>query len=863
MSGASSEHDLGGNLVTTIPRDGHQAREHGARILAAAVELAAAGTRVFPTWGVRLVPGPAGDEIRCACGSVACPNRGKHPVGNLAPHGHNDGTTDLEVIRRWFQVPAGDGPWTAHNLGVTGGRGLVVIDADVKQVRPDWPTGLEVLDDWETWTAGTTLPPTKRVRTGGGGLHLWYRVHDQLRITSRNRVLPGVDVKADGGYVLAPPSLHESGRSYELLREDGFAREPVQVPDELLAWLLTVKGGRYVTRRAADGPVVQPDDYDFRVIVAGPGCPLGHRDYFVNDLCFRLRRAGVSMEDAAEALRHEWLRMERPAGDDFPWDTCLYKLRRVWAEVEPEDISDIPAWRPPGTTPPANGGATDAPGASGAPPVGGSGVPGAARTAVELLERPELTFHTTDTGNGIRFAQRMREVVRFCVGESRWYLWDGQRWAPDRLNRALHLTEEIVKDMYQDAAALRDQDRESLEGWARTTQSLPRRRAMLEVAASQPGIAINPDDLDRDPWLLVLRNGTLDLRTGQMRESRPDDLCTRLAEVDYEPEAEAPRWRAHVDFVSGGNASLAAWLSRAAGYTLTGLTGEQKVFFLQGTGQNGKSTFVDVIGSLLGTYAVAGDENLLTGTGGHPTQLADLRGARLVFCDETDRDKKLAEQRIKMMTGKKIKARFMRQDFFEYTPRFKVWISGNHKPEIRGNDDGIWRRLKLVPFTNRLTDDRRILDYDELLRGELPGILTWALAGLRDWIQLGSLGEPDVVVAATREYREEEDVVGAWVADACVEDYGAGLRDGWRERGAWGESSRLYASWSNWAHANGHDPRSSTWLGRELAVRGAERDLISAEGRKIRVRRGIWLRADGPGQSGSGGETAVTNRFRG
>lgn len=816
--------------MTTIPRDGHEAREQGARVLAAAVELAAAGTRVFPTWGIKLVPGPAGDEARCACGSVACPNRGKHPVGNLVPHGHNDGTTDLNLVRSWFRVPAGDGAWTAYNLGVTCGRGLVVIDADVKQVRPDWPTGLEVLDDWETWTAGTTLPATRRVRTGSGGLHLWYRVNEHVRITSRNRVLPGIDVKADGGYVLAWPSVHESGRSYELLREDGFAREPADVPDPLLAWLLTVKGGRYVTRRAADGPVVQPDDYDFRAIVAGPGCPLGHRDYFVNDLCFRLRRAGVSLEDAAEALRHEWNRMERPAGDDFPWDTCLYKLRRVWAEVEPEDISDIPAWRPPGSPGAAGPGATDAPGAPSGPP---GDRPGAlARTAVELLERPELTFHTTDTGNGIRFAQRMREVVRFCVGESRWYLWDGQRWAPDQLNRALHLTEEIIKDMYQDAAGLRDNDRDALEGWARTSQALARRRAMLEIASAQPGIAIAPDDLDRDPLLLVLRNGTLDLRTGQLRESRPEDLCTRRADVEHDPAAEAPLWAEHLELVTRGDAGLAAWLRRAVGYTLTGLTGEHKVFFLQGDGHNGKSTFVDVISRLLGDYSTKADESLLTGTGQHPTQLADLRGVRLVVVDETERDKKLAEARIKMMTGREIKARFMRQDFFRYTPRFTVWIAGNHRPEVTGSDEGIWRRLQLVPFTATLSPDRKILDYDEVLLREAPGILNWALAGLRDWQELGALGTPEVVARATAEYRDEEDSIGRWLAEVAE----LGAVDSHAENG------QLYESYRWWCLANGFkDVKSSVSLGRELGRRGLAKDVVKLGGRTTRIWRGVRL----------------------
>jgi putative DNA primase/helicase len=796
----------------------------GREVLTAAVELAANGTRVFPVWGLRTTVGPDGPELRCACGAAACANPGKHPVGGLVPHGHNDASTDHATVAGWFQVPdlrpggALNG-WSPRNLGVATGRGLVVIDAEAKSNRPDLPTGLEVLDDWETWTQGTSLPQTHVVRTGSGGLHLWLAVDPNLRVKSRNRILPNVDVKADGGYVLAAPSAHISGGRYEIV--GGLV--PARVDAELLGWLLTVKGGRYISRKASDGSPVVPDDYDFRRIVAGTGCPAGHRDYFVNDLCFRLRRSGASLDDAAAALRREWLRMENPPGDEFPWESCVYKLRRVWDEVTAEEITDLPAWRPPGT-------------ASGSTGTSDTGVdldePGSLHgSTVELLERPDLTFHGTDTGNGIRFAQRMRDVVRYCTGEGRWYLWEDGRWKQDDLNRALLLTEEVVRDIYVEASRLPADERNQLENWAKTSQSVGKREAMLAVAAAQPGIAIRPDDLDSDPWLLVVRNGTLDLRTGQVRASEPADLFTRRAEVFYDPDARCPLWHKHMEFVTGGDALLQDYLRRAAGYTLTGLTGEQKIFFLWGNGANGKSTFVDVLAALLGDYATQADENLLTGTGGHPTQLADLRGTRLVVSDETDRDKKLAEQRIKMMTGKVIKARYMRQDFFRYTPRFKLWVSGNHKPEIRGNDYGIWRRLKLVPFEAKFTDDQRILDYEDVLRGELAGILNWALEGLAAWREVGQLGETETVARATAEYRDEEDSIGLWLAEAA--EFGVEART---------EFGRLYESYRWWCAANGiQDVRSSTALGRDLTARGLRKDVVKMDGRSCRIWHGVRL----------------------
>lgn len=827
--------------MPNLPQEPAELSSQGEQVLREALVLAARGTRVFPVHSVRWVVEPGPDDeprsvARCTCGRPACNNPGKHPVGWLVPHGHNDAVTDPAIVADWFRVRS-DADWTPWNLAIATGRGLVVVDAEARQTRTDLPSGIEVLDDWETWTKGTSLPANPRViRTGSGGLHLWLRVDPEVRVKSGNRVLPAIDVKADGGYVLVPPSSHVSGGFYSVIKDV----EPPYVSQELLAWLLTVKGGRYVTRRNGAGAPVVPDDYDFRRIVAGDGCPAGHRDYFVNDLCFRLRRAGATIEDAAEALRREWLRMENPLGDEFSWDACVYKLNRVWDEVTPEDVVDVPAWRPPagliGTAPASSNHA----GAGSVGELLGADEPiVAGRTVAELLERPELGLRRTDTGNGERFAQRMRDVVRYCVGEQRWYLWDGTRWAPDALNRTFYLTGEIVKDLYVEAAGLDGAERDRHEAWAHTSQSVGRRQAMLTAASAQPGIAVVPDALDADPWLLALRGGVaLDLRTGTARDARPDDLFTRRAEVDWDPGATCPLWLKHVDFVTRGDAGLAAWLRRAVGYTLTGLTDEQQLFFLWGTGANGKSTFLDVVLALLGSYANVGDESLLTSTSAHPTQLADLRGARLVVCDETDREKKLAEQRIKMMTGKQIKARFMRQDFFTYTPRFKVWISGNHKPEIRGGDDGIWRRLKLVPFTSKLTADQRVLGYDEILKRELPGILNWALVGLADWVKLGQLGEAEAVAAASAEYREEEDHIGQWLDECCVIDADAVTH-----------SSRLFSSWQIWAALRGFDVGNITIFGRDLALRGFDspKNPVRIDGQLGRVRFGLRLVVSGAG----------------
>lgn len=910
--------------------------EQGQKILATALEMAGKGFPVFPVHGLRWVRSivpvgaatavPGGDvnqdndelevaqriELRCTCGVVSCANIGKHPVGGLVPHGSKDASVDQLQVGAWFAVPslevARERGWVPWNLALATGGGLVVIDAEARQINAAMPTGLDVMDDWESWTRGTSLPAsagsvnsvivisedggisvqstgdlkpaaggagsehedgkeregywpgTLRVRTGSGGLHVYVRVSPELRVKSRNRVLPAVDIKADGGYVLVPPSRHASGGVYSIA--EGKWSGIASAAEDLVGWLLTVKGGRYATRRLQDtnAGASEPVDYDFHRIVAGSGCPAGFRDYFINDLCFRLRRAGVALQDASTAMRKEWARMEQPKDEFYDWNTCLYKLRRVWEEVTPQDVTDLPAWRPPGVgqeIPYVRTLPTVAAAASGAGEivvVRATGVPDGPLAEIDenggvsigpgsawqLLDRRDLTMQLSDTGNAKRYAQRMREMVRYCADEEKWYVWDGSRWALDTLERAMYYTEEIIKDLYAEAQgpSLTEAEVTSVLRWAEQSEGRSRRESMLRLAQVEPAIALAAKQMDVDPWQLVVQNGTLDLKSGVLRESRAEDLNTRCAGVTFDPQAQCPDWLKHIEFVTGGDPVLGRYLQRAIGYSLTGSNVEQKVLFLWGDGANGKNTLMDVIAALMGDYAMAADENFLSGDHHeHPTQLAALRGKRLVYADETDENRKIKESRIKHLTGSKtIRARFMRKDGFEFPAQFKIWIMGNHKPQIMGNDQGIWRRLKLVPFTYVLSDDQKILGYDEILMQEMSGILNWALAGLRDWHQLGGLGEAEQVTKATKEYREEEDLIGQVLRALIVEtgnaeDYFAG--------------SEFYQLYTNWMIENGQKAsiKAANVLGRDLTKRGlvSEQKWITGTG-NVRVWKGARLR---------------------
>ena len=910
--------------------------DQGKRVLQAALELVNAGFRVFPVHGLRwvrvVVPVgaatavPGGDiaeggrvgggrvggrvgeeteqekeeelevrwrvEMRCTCGVVSCANIGKHPVGVLVPHGSKDASTDELQVKSWFAVPSLDlvkeRGWVPWNLAIATGQGLVVIDAEAKQIRADLPTGLDVVDSWEEWTRGTVLPPvvgqaqttlvvavaedgsisletrssgdlvpaapdelgvqgverqgywpgTLRVQTGSGGLHIYLQVDPNLHVKSRNRVLPAIDIKADGGYVLAPPSRHASGGVYAVLEgKYSFKRTPgaiAPVADDLKDWLLSVKGGRFTVRRLGDtSGSGMPELYDFTLIMAN-GCPAGFRDYFINDLCFRLRRKGVSLEDAAQAVRQQWARMEQPADSDFSWSTCVYKLKRVWDEVTPEEVTDLPAWRPPAAGQMAQ---VQAIGPAVAEPVAqtvqtaivlgetpsaggtGAGAAGAAEAVSwRLLERRDLTMLLTDTGNAMRFAQRMREQVRYSPELDRWFVWDGTRWAPDVLGQAMLLTKEIVKDLYEEALdpSLSETDQVQIQRWADQSQSAARRQAMLLLAQSEPGIGVKTADLDADPMLLVVPNGTLDLATGTLRESLATDMNTMCAGVVYDPSAKCPGWVKHVEFVTGGDQDLARYLQRAIGYTLTGKTKEQKLFFLHGNGDNGKNVFMDVIAAMLGDYAIAADENFLSGGAEHPTQLAGLQGKRLIYADETDEGRKIRESRIKHLTGSKtIKARFMRQNYFEFTPRFKIWVMGNHKPSITGNDDGIWRRIELVPFTQKIAEEDKVQDFDQILiQDELSGILNWAIEGLKMWNTTG-LSQSKVVKKATALYREDEDSEGEFFAEKVVKCS--------EEEGGVMVFSTLFQEYRLWCAMTGTEEKSKKSFAQELERRGFTR----------------------------------------
>jgi len=305
-------------------------------------------------------------------------------------------------------------------------------------------------------------------------------------------------------------------------------------------------------------------------------------------------------------------------------------------------------------------------------------------------------------------------------------------------------------------------------------ETLAQIRNMMELAKTEPGVPVLSEELDTDPMLLNVLNGTLDLATGNLRPHRREDLITRVAPVVYDTNAKCPTFERFLDEIMGGNASLSGFLRRAVGYALTGLTSEQCMFVFHGTGSNGKSTFLDAVMAILGEgYALqTPTETIVSKVNGFdaiPNDVARLKGARFVAANEIEEGRRLNEALVKQLTGdERVTARFMRGEWFEFRPEFKLFLAVNHLPEIRGTDHGIWRRIRAVPFTKTIPDEKQDKDLSAKLHAEASGILNWALEGLREWLS-GGLNAPPEVLAATTSYRELMDSLGDFLKHCCVQ----------------------------------------------------------------------------------------------
>lgn len=381
----------------------------------------------------------------------------------------------------------------------------------------------------------------------------------------------------------------------------------------------------------------------------------------------------------------------------------------------------------------------------------------------------------TELGNAIRMWRKFGRDLRYCHVFGKWLVWDGLRWVANETGGSplRQMAIETVRLMSHEFADLPNwDDRKLAKEWALKSESRRVQDSMVLILRDLPGIAVLPDELDCNPWLAGCLNGTLDLVAGELREPRREDLITRSLGCIYDPAAECPTFSAHLAGSVAGPA-LADYMWRAMGYSLTGSAQDQVFFFLFGPGGGGKGTVMEVMMAAMGSYAnVLRTESLMvSSTDRIPNDIAKLKGARAVFVDETDEGRRFNESLLKNLTGgTTITARFMRGEEFNYKPSFKLFISGNYRPDIRGFDSAIERRMRLISFPNSVPIAAQDGSLLSRCVAELPGVLAGMVRGCQDWITFGGLGYPEEIREAVADYKEMSNVVGRFLDESCERD---------------------------------------------------------------------------------------------
>jgi putative DNA primase/helicase len=447
-------------------------------------------------------------------------------------------------------------------------------------------------------------------------------------------------------------------------------------------------------------------------------------------------------------------------------------------------------------------------------------------------ERPNMReqrrhYMRTDLGNAERFVDTHRDRVLWCPTRKAYLCWDGKRYAWDERGEAVKLAHLTARGIFHEAAdAESEEEQKAITKWALASQNESRINAMLSQA--RPYLAVGMEELDRDPWLVNCQNGTLDLRTGRLKDHDPTDRITKIVPEDYDPDASCPRFKRFLKEALVDNA-LINFVKRYSGYTLTGITRERLLAILYGLGKNGKTTLVELLHEVLGDYARNTDVEtlLIKKYQGVGNDVAALKGARFVSAAEVEKGRRLAESKVKQLTGRDtVTARFLFGENFDFRPEFKLWLSTNNKPVIQGTDDAIWDRIRLIPFTQRFDGPKADTKLPDKLRGELAGVFAWMVEGCLEWQEHG-LEEPKTVTDATKQYREEMDTLASFLDETCV------IGPSYRVL-----AETLYQRYAMWCDKSGErkDPKKA-FVAR-LGERGFDRRRETAGVNKGRY---IWL----------------------
>lgn len=712
--------------------------------------------------------------------------------------------------------------------------GIVVLDFD----------GSDGTKLFEEKFAGCDRLPA-HARTPKGGFHLFFKFpEDELggRIQNAVRILPGLDVRTQGGYIVAPGT--QEGREW-VIHPTG---EWKPLPQWFIDLLARLNPNKIEPEKMDEEQLIAGMMKDFEAIFGsavvanadGSTMPITprHKNGFhverlegVANRCAAIRRI-IERADTERHLDHgqriaianlascfdgglEWLE-ERVLSNLSDYDPAYTRKQLASLVHKPPLCSSL---------------CTE--------PCGEIEFIGGGKTPMALL--PDHShFHigdglNTDDGNARRLVRKHGRDIRFCNRFRSWYCWDGQRWRQDDRREVQERAKHTARDIYREAAtATSEKMGEYLQRWAKKSCAKPRITAMIDLSTSDPKVAITPDDFDRAPHLLNVLNGTIDLKTGNLRPHDRSDMITKLIPVKYDPNARAPKWKTFLDRIMDGRVDVIEYLQRAVGYSLTGDIGEQVFLVLHGTGANGKSTFLQALLHVFADYGhTAGFATFITGRNSNEggdlprSDIADLAWKRFVCAIESNADAKLDETTIKRLTGgDSITVRRLYQEPFTFLPTAKIWLAVNHKPRIHGTDEAIWRRVHLVPFEVVIPQQERDTELLAKLKEEEAGILMWAIEGCLKW-QKQRLAPPPAVLLAQQQWREDADPLNGFIGEWAEIDHASKVK-----------CQDLRKAYDAFAIEVGEGPLGD----RAFWTRLDERGLIRNRGAKgVRYRTGIRL----------------------
>jgi len=682
------------------------------------------------------------DDGSCTCGKTVCSSVGKHP---RTQHGVKDASTDPNIIEEW---------WRRHpnaNIGIATGQGTIAIDIDVKNGAKGKESLLELEQKFGK------LPETLMAHTPTGGQHLLFKT--DTKIGNKVGVLPAIDIRSDGGYIVASPSTI-NGKPYQW-EDESVAITTLPAP---VAHLLQKGNYKDTSQRKQEK------------LSALSGVHEGFR----NDTIFRyacdLRARDISCEEAMILIQASAKECSPPLGND----EAIRCLDSAYGRNDPSSF-----------------------------------------------------YNLTELGNAERFAEAYKDCVRYVPDFGFWLFYNGQRWVPSNHGEIESLAKKVVRSISDEAEQCTDESLSKAIGkHAKVSERRSSINNMLELARSE-GLSVPSSSFDNDDNLFGVQNGVIDLSDGSYRKSIADDFISTTSGVKFVRRKGCKRWHKFILEIMDNDKQVADFLQRLVGYTLLGGNPEQIIIIFYGHGANGKTTFINILNMLLGSYSKNVDASSYmlrkySNPSGPDEATVRLKGARATFTTEIAEGQILNEDLVKKITGGDTlvgRIPYARASI-EFTPKFTPFMATNHKPIIQGDDHAIWRRILLVPFNCTFEGDKRDKLLSTVLENELPGILNWAIDGCMKY-QKNGLNVPKSVSDATKEYRTEMDLLIDWLDEYCS------TNEKYSE-----SSASLFISYEFWCEANECNKYfDHRVFGRKLSDRG----FVSAKIKGVRCFYGIAL----------------------